>query len=196
MKITQKTIFFAVIIVLVLGTVATFIIRGSGPKSTVSYDSLASCIKDKGTTFYGAFWCPHCKAQKEDFGSSVKLLPYVECSTPDGGDQTQICKDKTILSYPTWVFANEISFESTDAPHKCTDSPDESPTCKQSFNPNFSVWVFSSVDSALVGSTSDPVQKGTTWTFAPGARVMGELKPEVLAKNTSCEFPVIPTQTK
>ncbi|MEI8175226.1 MAG: thioredoxin domain-containing protein, partial [bacterium] len=106
MKNTQKTIFFIVIIVLVLGAVATFIIRGGGPVVTVNYDAFATCLKDKGAVFYGAFWCPHCQAQKKEFGSSAKLLPYVECSTPDGQAQTQICIDKKIEGYPTWVFAD------------------------------------------------------------------------------------------
>lgn len=72
-------------------------------------DSFAVCLKDKGTVFYGAFWCSHCKRQKSLFGTSEKFLPYVECSTPDGKDQTQVCKDKQIQSYPTWLFANESS---------------------------------------------------------------------------------------
>lgn len=80
--------------------------KQSGPGKL---DGFASCLKDKGTIFYGAFWCPHCQNQKKLFGDSVKLLLYVECSTPDGQDQTQICKDKHIQSYPTWVFANGAS---------------------------------------------------------------------------------------
>jgi len=106
MKITQKTIFFTVIIILVLGAIATFVVRGAKPKSTINYDAFATCLKDKGATFYGSFWCPHCKAQKALFGSSVNLLPYVECSTPDGQNQTQICADKKITGYPTWTFAD------------------------------------------------------------------------------------------
>lgn len=71
------------------------------------YDGLAMCLKEKGVTFYGAFWCPHCQEQKKLFGTkSTKLLPYVECSTPDGQGQTQVCKDAGITSYPTWQFAD------------------------------------------------------------------------------------------
>jgi thiol-disulfide isomerase/thioredoxin len=70
------------------------------------YDTLATCLKEKGATFYGAFWCPHCRDQKKVFGNSAKLLPYVECSTPDAAGQTQICIDKKIESYPTWEFAD------------------------------------------------------------------------------------------
>lgn len=69
-------------------------------------DDFATCLQDKGATFYGAFWCPHCKAQKELFGRSVSKLPYVECSLPSGQGQTQICIDKKIESYPTWYFAD------------------------------------------------------------------------------------------
>src|SRR3989338_4422091 len=67
-------------------------------------DTFANCIKDSGATFYGAFWCPHCQNQKAMFGSSARLLPYVECSTPDGNSQLPICKEKKVEGYPTWEF--------------------------------------------------------------------------------------------
>lgn len=78
-------------------------------EKTGRLDSFATCLKDKGATLYGTFWCPHCQNQKRLFGSSERFLPYVECSTVDGKDQTQICKDKHIEIYPTWVFANGAS---------------------------------------------------------------------------------------
>ncbi len=104
-------IFLFVIILLIVGVITTVVLRsfsGGGASSVVDnkYDAFATCLKDKGATFYGAFWCPHCQAQKKLFGSSVKLLPYVECSTPDGSGQLQACIDKQIKSYPTWVFAD------------------------------------------------------------------------------------------
>ena len=69
-------------------------------------DGFAVCLKDKGAVFYGAFWCPHCQTQKTLFGKSKKLLPYVECSTPDGKGQHSICKEKKVVGYPTWEFAD------------------------------------------------------------------------------------------
>src|SRR5471030_2574861 len=105
----SKKIFFLIICILVLGTIATVLIQSSSPTVPAGpgkYDVFAQCLKDKGATFYGAFWCPHCQAQKKEFGSSVKLLPYVECSTPDASGQTQICIDKGITSYPTWILAD------------------------------------------------------------------------------------------
>ena len=70
------------------------------------YDELAQCLGEKGAVFYGAFWCPHCQEQKKMFGNSADLLPYVECSLPNGKDQTQECIDKEIVQYPTWEFAD------------------------------------------------------------------------------------------
>ena len=64
--------------------------------------TLAQCLTDKGYKLYGAFWCGHCKTQKELFGTSVNLLNYIECSTPDGSNQTEVCKKAGIEVYPTW----------------------------------------------------------------------------------------------
>ncbi len=99
----KKLITFLIIaIVIVIGMRA---IKG-GISASHKYDAFAECIAKSGAKFYGAFWCPHCQAQKKMFGASESLLPYVECSTPDGSDQTQICKDENIASYPTWILAD------------------------------------------------------------------------------------------
>jgi thiol-disulfide isomerase/thioredoxin len=76
-----------------------------------AYDAFAKCLGDKGAKFYGAFWCPHCQAQKGIFGKSKAFLPYVECSTPDSSGQTDICKEKKIQSYPTWEFKTATGTE-------------------------------------------------------------------------------------
>ncbi|MDE2399965.1 MAG: hypothetical protein KGL67_03085 [Patescibacteria group bacterium] len=100
-------IFLLVIGILVLGLIGTVLLRSKEvPAGPGKYDAFATCLKDKGATFYGAFWCPHCQAQKRAFGSSAHLLPYVECSTADGGGQLQVCIDKGIKSYPTWILAD------------------------------------------------------------------------------------------
>ncbi|MDQ3075897.1 MAG: thioredoxin domain-containing protein [bacterium] len=108
MQKQQKTIFFSVLGVLVLGLIGLGFLQSkeAGPAGTGIYDTFATCLGEKGAAFYGAFWCPHCQAQKKLFGKSQKLLPYVECSTADGQDTTQICKDKKIDGYPTWEFAD------------------------------------------------------------------------------------------
>jgi hypothetical protein len=106
---SNKNIFILIICLLILGTVTTVLLQPQSPSVPAGpgkYDTFAQCLKDKGAIFYGAFWCQHCQAEKKLFGSSVKFLPYVECSTPDGSNQTKECIDQKIESYPTWVFSD------------------------------------------------------------------------------------------
>ena len=95
-------------------------------KTPGKLDTFAQCITDSGAKFYGAFWCPHCQAQKAAFGKSAKLLPYIECSNPDK-TQTQVCKDAGITGYPTWVFADgtqasgEVPLQNLAEKTSCTE---------------------------------------------------------------------------
>ena len=87
--------------------VAVFVLLArSGPSKTAPQEALASCLTEKGTKFYGAFWCSHCQRQKALFGSAVSRLPYVECSLPDGSGVTEVCRAAGVEGYPTWVFAD------------------------------------------------------------------------------------------
>jgi hypothetical protein len=105
---------YAVLGILFIGLVV-WLIRTPGKSGKL--DSFATCLKDNGTKFYGAFWCPHCQNQKALFGRSAKLLPYIECSTPDGKGQNELCTTAGITGYPTWEFAGgnrengEVSLE-------------------------------------------------------------------------------------
>lgn len=118
-KKKQFILLVVIIIVLVIGLGLLSNKKGPG-----KYDQFAQCLKDSGAEFYGAFWCPHCQAQKAMFGSSKELLPYVECSNPDRS-QTQICIDKKIESYPTWIFkdasrlSGEVSFSKLSEKTSC-----------------------------------------------------------------------------
>ena len=80
---------------------------GNATKTPGKYDSFAQCLTEKGTKMYGAFWCPHCQDQKEDFGSSWKYVTYIECSLPDRSGQTPLCQKEGIESYPTWEFSDK-----------------------------------------------------------------------------------------
>lgn len=99
-------------------------------QQSTKLDGFASCVKDSGATFYGAFWCPHCQAQKAMFKRSARLLPYVECSEADGKTQTAACTEKEIKSYPTWYFKDgstqtgTLSLEDLASKTGCT-IPDE-----------------------------------------------------------------------
>lgn len=98
----KKAVWILVALIFIGGVV--WLIRTPGKAGAL--DSFATCIKDSGAKFYGAFWCPHCQNQKALFASSAKLLPYIECSTPDGKSQLPICNEAEIKGYPTWTFAD------------------------------------------------------------------------------------------
>ena len=117
MRMTQKN---KIIILGGLGILALFIFvtqtTSSSPKIDHPYADFAQCINDSDALFYGAYWCSACNAQKEMFGESASLLPYVECSLSNGS-QNLGCKKKEIETYPTWEFADgsrtvgRLSFE-------------------------------------------------------------------------------------
>ena len=98
----MKKYIYILIILAVLGGIIWLVMT---PGTPGKLDDFAKCLGDKGAIFYGAFWCPHCQAQKALFGKSAKLLPYIECSTPDGKSQLPLCVDKNVTNYPTWHFA-------------------------------------------------------------------------------------------
>ncbi len=92
----------AIVVIVFLIGLAVFL--ALAPSKPGKLDGFATCIKDSGAIFYGAFWCPHCRDEKALFGRSAKKLPYVECSTPDSNGQLKSCTDKGIKGYPTWDF--------------------------------------------------------------------------------------------
>lgn len=101
----KKFILLTLAIVLVFGFLAFFASKTETNKSS-KLDSFAQCLTENGAKFYGTFWCSHCQNQKDSFGSSMKYINYIECSTLDGRGQTDICKEAGIDGYPTWEFAD------------------------------------------------------------------------------------------
>ena len=74
--------------------------------ATSTLDGFAQCIASKGLTMYGAECCPHCKKEKNRFGTAFKYVSYVECP-----DNVQACLAKGIKGYPTWIDANGTFYE-------------------------------------------------------------------------------------
>ena len=98
-----KTIWITLIVLIVIGG-GVYLLAREAKKPGV-YDTLAQCITDSGAKFYGAWWCPHCQAQKAMFGKSGKKLPYIECQT-QSRQLTDECIAADIEGYPTWIFAD------------------------------------------------------------------------------------------
>ena len=119
----KKNIYIVIVLVLIIAGVIGGILYYD--KTPGKYDTFAKCLTEKKAVFYGAFWCPHCLATKALFGKSVKYVDYVECSSADGKEQLQACKDKNIEGYPTWEFSDgtrisgEVSFQQLSDKTSC-----------------------------------------------------------------------------
>jgi len=97
----RRKLMIGVVVVLVLGGAYYWVYREHAHK----YDQFARCLTQKGIKMYGAYWCPHCTEQKELFGASFKLAPYVECGVPGTTSKlSDACADAAIKHFPTWQF--------------------------------------------------------------------------------------------
>ena len=85
--------------------VVGFCLTLGGAESTY-LDTFATCLAQKNATMYGSFLCPHCDDQKKLFGSSFRLVPYVECSVRGTREMSFLCVAAQIRYTPTWIFAD------------------------------------------------------------------------------------------
>src|SRR3989344_4952723 len=78
----------------------------SGPVEPGIYDDFAKCINEKGVVMYGAYWCSHCQEQKKRFGTSFQYVNYVECDPRGDNGNPNLCDEKGVKGYPTWIFSD------------------------------------------------------------------------------------------
>jgi hypothetical protein len=102
-----RPVIIAIVIVLVFA-VAYFFIHH---RQTKRLDAFAQCLTAKQAKMYGAFWCEHCQAQKEMFGSSFQYAPYIECGIKGSQAIASVCTDAGIKRFPTWIFADGTRVE-------------------------------------------------------------------------------------
>ena len=75
--------------------------------STDQATSLAGYLRSSGAVLYGAFWCPHCRRQRELFGrEAFGILAYVECDPRGMHSEFAACAIEGVDGYPTWKFGN------------------------------------------------------------------------------------------
>ncbi len=96
---------FLILIFLIIGVILFLTFNSNKTVSDPILDNFAKCLSQKNVKMYGAYWCPHCKNQKELFGTSFKYIQYVECDL--GGKQNPECIKAGIEGYPTWIYNNE-----------------------------------------------------------------------------------------
>jgi len=70
--------------------------------------NLAKYLTEKGVIFYGAYWCSHCKEQKELFGDeAMRYITYYECDPQGENSKAKECEAANIQGYPTWIYNGE-----------------------------------------------------------------------------------------
>lgn len=186
MKIKSFIIFIVIVIVVVGGL--GFILSKSGKPG--KYDDFAKSLKDKGAEFFGAFWCTHCQSQKEEFGSSKKYLPYIECSKADNSP-VQVCLDNKIESYPTWRFKDGIKITSKTEPKFCPVRKDGEvleDACRNISSEYYKTWVFDGY-RFTIKSGEEPIREGDVWQFNKDSVTTGELPLEFLADQIGYTLP-------
>lgn len=68
---------------------------------------LARYLQRSGAVMYGAYWCPHCRNQKEIFGKDAwPYVKYVECASQGYGADSAMCLKQGVDGYPEWKFGN------------------------------------------------------------------------------------------
>ncbi|MGB3514701.1 MAG: vitamin K epoxide reductase family protein [Microcoleaceae cyanobacterium] len=78
-------------------------IYGVTTTSTPAKVALAAHLKEVGAKMYGAYWCAHCKDQKQLFGQeAVSKLNYIECDPKGKNPQPNLCTTAQVKAYPTW----------------------------------------------------------------------------------------------
>lgn len=103
----DNIIIISIAVVFSLGIIIFAIVNNiNESKAPGVYDQFAQCLTEKGAIMYGASWCKHCKDQKATFDRSFKYIKYVECP-----DNTQLCLDKGVQGYPTWLIGTSTRIE-------------------------------------------------------------------------------------
>ncbi len=185
---TNFIIIFIIIIVLLVGGLGIYMNKTSNEPSKL--DAFAQALTAKGIEFYGAFWCPHCQAQKAEFGSSKKYLPYIECSNTDNTPK-QVCLDKKVEGYPTWAFKDGIKITSSSEPTICplaAKGVTQEGVCSGAASEFYRVWIFPEYKFSIKSPT-DPVKTGNVWQFPSGVQTVGETPINFLAEQIQFTLP-------
>ncbi len=106
----RKIWIIAAVLVVVVVTSALFLLHQGKSSNTATLDSFAQCLVGKGATMYGAYWCPHCQAEKALFGASFRYVGYVECT-----QDVDKCTAAGIQAFPTWKYPDGTTYVGTQS---------------------------------------------------------------------------------
>jgi len=125
MKNSSSWILYGLAVLVVVGIIG-FAVTKQTATSDPKMDAFAQCLTQHGVKMFGAWWCPHCKSQKELFGKSFEKINYTECSDPGSNEMNQTCKSAGIEGFPTWEFkdgtrvSGEVKLEDLGKKAECT----------------------------------------------------------------------------
>lgn len=105
-----------ILLALFMGVATIGLLAGCGSQPASKYDALATCMTANGAKMYGTEWCPHCKDQKEMFGSSFSKIDYIDC---DKNNST--CMEAGVTGYPTWIYADGSKTPGTQSLQKLAE---------------------------------------------------------------------------
>lgn len=58
---------------------------------------------------YGAYWCPACTRQKQEFGEQAfKQITYIECDPAGENARPDLCRQANIQAFPTWEVNGQL----------------------------------------------------------------------------------------
>jgi hypothetical protein len=98
---SRNTLTWAAIVLVILGAYGAWWYHQNH-----RYDEFAKCLSAKQVKMYGAYWCPHCADQKEEFGKSFRYINYVECAIQGSREMTPACKAAKVQHFPSWQFGS------------------------------------------------------------------------------------------
>lgn len=82
--------------------------------SSAQATALADYMRRESIVLAGAYWCPHCRRQRELFGRQANV-PYVECAADGYQSQAKgLCRtvqSPGITGFPTWLKGNVVMAE-------------------------------------------------------------------------------------
>eukprot|EP00039_Didymoeca_costata_P009600 m.127268 g.127268 ORF g.127268 m.127268 type:complete len:128 (-) comp14542_c0_seq1:2033-2416(-) len=80
-------------------------------------EKLAKCLSRRGFTLYGTSWCGWCQKQLDMFGDAQKLVPYRDCTGPDGKGWDPECRRLGIQVVPSWTTGDGRVLAGTQSLH-------------------------------------------------------------------------------
>jgi tetratricopeptide (TPR) repeat protein len=70
--------------------------------------ALAVHLKSVGAKMYGAYWCPACQWQEDQFKEAITQVEVIECDPRGENAQPDRCEAANIQALPTWQIKGQV----------------------------------------------------------------------------------------